>query len=122
LEASRLYLEEGIQRAQFVGDRLLELWIRCHLSVVSLREGRQEAEEVLEEMHRILRLSEQMEAMEVVLLCKLVSAHIFRLLQMKRDAYDALVAARYLAGQIGNRRLLAKIEREHYLLSRVQAA
>ena len=119
LEASRLYLEEGIQRAQFVGDRLLELWIRCHLGIVSLREGRQEAEEVLEEMHRILRLSEQMEAMEVVLLCKLVSAHIFRLLQMKRDAYDALVAARYLAGQIGNRRLLAKIEREHYLLNRV---
>ena len=35
------------------------------------------------------------------------------------NAYDALVAARYLAGQIGNRRLLAKIEREHYLLNRV---
>ncbi|MCB9643161.1 MAG: protein kinase [Myxococcales bacterium] len=122
LEAARLYLEEGIQRSQFVGDRLLELWIRCHLSVVSLREGNLEAEEVLEEMHRILRLSEQMEAMEVVLLCKLISAHIFRLLDMRRDAYDALVAARYLADQIGNRRLLAKIEREHYLLSRAQAA
>jgi tetratricopeptide (TPR) repeat protein len=122
LEAARLYLEEGIEKAQEVGDRLLELWIRCYLSVVSLQEGSDTTENIFEEMQRILRLSEQMEATELILLCKVISAHQYRLLGMMRDAYDALVAARYLAVDVGNRRVLAKIEREHYLLRRSSRA
>ncbi|MBK04518.1 MAG: hypothetical protein CL920_04190 [Deltaproteobacteria bacterium] len=117
-DTSRLYLEEGLQKTVYVGDHATEIWIRGFLNVVEFVLHNRNTEETIEEMERTMHMSEEIEAMEIILLCKILSGHIFRLLNQRGRALDQLTAARYLAIEIGNRRMLAKIESERYLLDK----
>ncbi len=115
---ARQFFEQGLETSMAIGNLVAEIWIRGFLALTLFRLKEMNQQEALEEMQRVLHMSEQMEATDVILQCKLLLAHLYRLFDQRELALDHLVAARYLAVDVGNRRLLAKIEAERYQLDK----
>ena len=114
--SSRIYLEEGLQKATEIGLHSVKLRLRSYLCAIDIQQQTRPLSEVCSEMESILRESEQSESVEAILLCRLLTAHILRLQKKKKRAEDQLIAARYFASKAGHKRLLAAVEQEHYLL------
>lgn len=117
--SARIYLEEGRQKAAHVGAHLVELRLRCYLCIIDVIQEQRSFSDVTEELQQILSLGEQSETLEILLLCRILQASIWRQEYKKREAEDQLIAARYLALQAGHMRLLAAVEREQFLLSQL---
>jgi predicted ATPase len=113
---ARTHLEDALDKAMIIGNRLLELRQRCHLSLLDFYQQTRTPEELFEELQRILQITEKMGVVPLMLLCRLCTAQLHRLTRDTAAATDTLVAARHLAISIGHQRTLAHIERERFCM------
>lgn len=110
--SARIYLEEGLNKAIHVGAQTIEHRIRIYLCAVDIAQQQRSAQELVDELDLILREAEQSETLEIILLSRIITAHVLSRSHDGSRADDQLVAARFLAKESGHFRLLAAVEQE----------